>query len=265
MSKRVLGISFLSVLAVMGGVAAHNLALQPNLTSPSTDVRPETVAIADEPVRSFSPPAGALPKLGVRDTARVIPAAPVPAAPLAAEATVVATTSSGTWKPVVNRTDAGIEFRDRLTSVEPGDEGARAELVRSLQQELTRTRCYAGPVSGAWTAETRRALDRLLAATNAQLPTAEPDYVLLSLARGLVDGACDMPVIAAQTADNDPLENPATETAPPGRMAIGVTEDIATPPVAEPAVVDMPVEKTPSPRPRRKTTEDLFLHPLGTR
>lgn len=254
-------------LAVAGTAAV--ILFGSELLDPSTSIRTatltKTVDVAepnDVLVRSFAPPPGSF-KSGPVSAPRPAPAAAVADTKNETPRLAVAEArASHSWKPVVNRADAGPEFRDRLTSTAPGDDSARAELVRALQHELLRGRCYTGPVNGAWSAETRRALDRLLTASNAQLPTAEPDYVHLSLARGLGDGACETAVIAAEPASTNPLDNPATTVSQPGRMAVGAVDpDNQDPPQI---AADAPVQKPTPPRPRRSTAEDLFLHPLGT-
>jgi len=75
-----------------------------------------------------------------------------------------------------------------------------AGLTRALQRELSRVGCYDGPISGRWTTRSRKAMEKLLASANARLPSDRPDPVLLALAKGETEGACD----AAETATRGP-------------------------------------------------------------
>ncbi|MFA5950199.1 MAG: hypothetical protein WC807_07940 [Hyphomicrobium sp.] len=75
-----------------------------------------------------------------------------------------------------------------------------AGLTRALQKELARVGCYDGPISGRWTTRSRKAMEKLLASANARLPSDKPDPVLLALAKGETEGACD----TAETAPRGP-------------------------------------------------------------
>lgn len=234
----------------------------------------------DESARSFSPPPGVVVIKASREVAAEAPAGPeagglrsnLPAA--AAE----------TWQPAVNKGGTAPELAQRLTSTAPGDDAARAELVRSLQQELVRTSCYTGSINGAWTEDTRTAMLRLVAIANAQLPTSAPDYVLLSLARAQSAGACEVAAtVAANTAgaaaNAVTVAADGNATALPGRMGVGASDvgasgvadggaaSAAAGAVSEPpaVAVDPAVAKSTTPRPRGRSTEHLFLHPLGVR
>lgn len=67
----------------------------------------------------------------------------------------------------------------------------QASLTRALQQELTRLGCYDGQINGQWTSRSRKAMVRLIEKVNARLPAEKPDAVLLALAKGETEGACD--------------------------------------------------------------------------
>lgn len=129
--------------------------------------------------RAEPPPVAA----GVGPVATVVPAAPVvPAAgppdaasPLASPPVVVTVAGGG---------------KGAVKAVKPSDEAARRELVRNLQQELKRTGCYDGVVSGDWTPNTKRALAALVGRVNSSLPVEEPDYILLALARSQHGQVC---------------------------------------------------------------------------
>ena len=68
---------------------------------------------------------------------------------------------------------------------------SRTELAQSLQRELRRVGCYAGEVTGEWSPASRQAMDSFLLHLNASLPTAEPDFILLTLLQGQIQPACN--------------------------------------------------------------------------
>ena len=78
----------------------------------------------------------------------------------------------------------------RLSSSRPADADARQELIRDLQRELKRVRCYDGEINGAWTASSKRAMAAFTERVNATLPLDEPDYILLTLVQGHGAQAC---------------------------------------------------------------------------
>jgi len=95
--------------------------------------------------------------------------------------------------------------------------------VSELQRELTRVKCYDGPVNGHWSAQTRKAMAAFLERANAKLPTDQADGVLLALIRHHLgaacgscptgqqtstDGRCVPEAIAARVATIQPLVNP---------------------------------------------------------
>lgn len=87
---------------------------------------------------------------------------------------------------------------------QPRDAEARAQLVRSLQGELKRIGCYAGPANGRWSKRSRAAMARFIQNVNARLPTAEPDYILLALVQGSGSQRCGRPEPGMQIAGAKP-------------------------------------------------------------
>lgn len=69
----------------------------------------------------------------------------------------------------------------------------RASVARDLEIELARLGCYAGPRDGAWSEEAQRAMRAVTNKAVARLPVAEPDYILLSLARQISGQVCSRP------------------------------------------------------------------------
>jgi hypothetical protein len=70
---------------------------------------------------------------------------------------------------------------------------ARQRLSRAIQIELKRVGCYPGNVDGNWDAGTQRAMVAFIGRVNASLPTAQPDYILLTLLKGHGGPACTRP------------------------------------------------------------------------
>lgn len=69
------------------------------------------------------------------------------------------------------------------TAPAAADPATRAALARDIQIELARLGCYRGAADGQWSAATQRAASLLVSEANAQMQVAEPDFVLLSLAK----------------------------------------------------------------------------------
>lgn len=142
----------------------------------------------------------------------------------------------------------------RLSSPRPGDDVARAQLVRDIQYELRRVGCYDGELNGWWSSNTKRAMKSFTDRVNATLPIDEADYILLSLVQGhkglacgkacptgqlaAADGRCLPRAIVAQrksgtqkpgtsvsetaTATSASQQTPTAAHEPlPGRMAVG--------------------------------------------
>jgi hypothetical protein len=79
---------------------------------------------------------------------------------------------------------------------------AGAELVSELQRELTRVECCDGPISGHWSAQTRRAMAAFLERANAKLPTDQADGVLLALVKHHSGAACGSCPVGQQPSAN---------------------------------------------------------------
>lgn len=109
------------------------------------------------------PPAKSAGRAVTPPAAPVLPAQPAP------------------WQTAVFETAAPAAPGTRLTSAKPGDIHARVSLVRSIQAELKRVRCYHGDVDGSWGSRSKEAMRVFVARANASLPTEEPDYFLLTL------------------------------------------------------------------------------------
>lgn len=134
----------------------------------------------------------------------------------------------------------------RMTSLRPGDEDARAQLVRDIQYELKRAGCYSGDVNGSWTTSTKQAMQHFNDRVNARLPLEQPDYVLLALLQNEHPNICNSKCPAGQLAGEDGRCVPralmanrrdgsvgitgATDGSTiPGRMAIGGPADAVIP------------------------------------
>jgi len=117
-----------------------------------------------------------------------------------------------------------------VTSFTANASVAGADLVSELQRELTRVECYDGPVSGHWSAQTRRAMAAFLERANAKLPTDHADGVLLALVKhhsGAACGSCPLgqqpsangrcvpEAIAARVASYQSLAHPSVDPGTP--------------------------------------------------
>ncbi len=80
-----------------------------------------------------------------------------------------------------------------------GPEMSRYDLIRSIQRELKRVGCYAGDVDGDWGPGSRRAIIGFTDRVNATLPTAQPDFILLTLLQGHQGIACGRTCPAGQS------------------------------------------------------------------
>lgn len=67
------------------------------------------------------------------------------------------------------------------------------QLARDIQRHLKRVGCYAGDVSGEWSASTRRAMTLYLNEVNASLPVEQPQIALLALLESQTLPACGSP------------------------------------------------------------------------
>lgn len=66
----------------------------------------------------------------------------------------------------------------------------RRRLSSAIQTELRRVGCYKGEVDGDWGQASQRAMKDFNERVNATLPTAQPDYILLTLLQGHAAQAC---------------------------------------------------------------------------
>ena len=105
--------------------------------------------------------------------------------------------------PLMTRTALPVP---RDTASVPED---RTRMIRNLQRELARVRCYNGEIDGVWTRSTQDAMERFTELANAKLPTHEPDIVLLSLVSSYArDTGCDRSVIATGPVAPSPRARP---------------------------------------------------------
>lgn len=79
----------------------------------------------------------------------------------------------------------------------PADPLTQAALARDIQTELARLGCYSGAVDGSWSPATQRAASLFVTEANAVIPTAQPDFALLSLVRNAPAQSACGPAIAA--------------------------------------------------------------------
>jgi len=107
----------------------------------------------------------------------------------------------------------------RLASAKPLDEDARDALVRDLQRELKRLGCYEGEVDGDWGSGSRRAMRSFTERVNAALPTEEPDYILLSLAKGHSAPSCGKTCSSSQVLDGEGRCQPKATSTQAARAA----------------------------------------------
>jgi hypothetical protein len=131
---------------------------------------------------------------GLRD----LPPSDTSAKPVATRAATPKTIAKegGTVRPVVSDASA-----KRISSTKPGDAEAREQLVRDIQYELKRAGCYDGEVSGAWTNNTRQAMQTFTQRMNAALPVDQPDYVLLTLLQAQKAQSCKSGCPVGQVAE----------------------------------------------------------------
>ena len=116
-----------------------------------------------------------------------------------------------------------------------------ANLVRAIQNELTRVGCYAGPVDGSWSKPTRAAMSAFTDRANARLPVDRPDDALLSLVKGSKPGPCAETVAA-------------TVAAPVSTAGVPPTRQNSLPaPSIPPALVD----------PLKDAAKDAYVRPVA--
>jgi hypothetical protein len=260
----------------------HLAAMTRILTSPSAATLPaqRDIPAADmigEPPRAVAAPDLLAPPTRIiatdLATGRAVetfpprPAAAAPLPPAAPAAEPGLDTALSPWTTTVSVEPPA------ATAAPPKD---RYRLVRTIQRELKRVRCYNGPIDGSWGDRSRNAMQRFIERANASLPTVEPDGVLLTLLQAhatvtcgtcpsgqtLVDGSRCVPnaILARTDKPRQPAEAavaangapaggsvvtgalPAPQRDPmPGRMAVGG-------PVATlPGVDRQGAERQPSP------------------
>lgn len=146
----------------------------------------ETVQISASRLRELlvSPQSAAFAAVGVAGLCATITLLPSNVPSDAPEVKIIEGTPS--FKPVTLTRESTPELTPSKSFFDD-----QASLARALQQELARLGCYEGPINGQWTSRSRKAMVRLIEKVNARLPAEKPDAVLLALARGESEGACD--------------------------------------------------------------------------
>lgn len=202
-------------------------------------------------MRTFSPDSDAFASAIAK---RVEPPAAVETAAVPERATV--RPEALTWDPIVTAAPGTL---GRITSVQPGDIEARAELVRNLQRELNRVGCYDGMIDGQWGQMSRQAMAQFKKRVDSTLSSGEPDYILLALVKGQtrrVCGVCPAGETMMPGGICAPSPGEASVEAPPS--------DVSSEPLTalsdQPSLETMPLAP---PLPNR-SIENLFTHPLGT-
>jgi hypothetical protein len=176
--------------------------------------------------------------------------------------------------------------RDRPTWLSPTKPRVedRRELVRALQRELQRVRCYDGSIDGEWHLQSKQSMRAFLDRVNAMLPISEPDQILLALVKGQAAAVCGkicpegqrfaekgscLPnaVVAAGAIDKNAVAGSETH---PAELA---TKNLQTDPIAPPTPLlgammvggpsSEPKKLSDAPSGRTPTIQNLFLHPLG--
>ncbi len=124
-----------------------------------------------------------------------------------------------------------------------------ANLVRAIQNELTRVGCYSGPVDGIWSKPTRAAMSAFTDRANARLPVDRPDDALLSLVKGSKPGPCAETVAA-------------TVAAPVSTAGVPPTRQSSLPaPSIPPALVD-PLKNAAKDVPK-DAPKDAYVRPVA--
>jgi len=103
---------------------------------------------------------------------------------------------TGTWRPVAST--ATPTASPKNTRNEATERTARTSLVRAIQSELKRVGCLAGAVSGDWDGDSRQAMSAFLNRLNANLPTHQPDDILLTMLIGHKEPVCSSECPAGQ-------------------------------------------------------------------
>ncbi|MBS0233768.1 MAG: hypothetical protein JSR99_09800 [Proteobacteria bacterium] len=116
------------------------------------------------------------------------------------EPTAASPPKPGTWTTVVTSSRAVLS---PLKASRPADALTREQLAHDLQQGLQRASCYQGPITGTWTAATRRAMAAFMDRANAVLPFKNPDYVLLALVQNHREITCAAECPSGQVMESD--------------------------------------------------------------
>ncbi len=168
------------------------------LTSPGTPFHPAETVAPPSRAPSVEPQLLAPPSRIIATdlaTGRVVETAP-------AARTVVANVAVSTPGEAISPAPAGESIALSAWTTRVTDEGPttspkaksvpvdRYGLVRTIQRELKRVRCYGGPIDGSWGDRSRTAMQRFIERANASLPVVEPDTVLLTLLRAHDNVTC---------------------------------------------------------------------------
>lgn len=109
-----------------------------------------------------------------------------------------------------------LEWRFTQTSaskqalVEPHTQ--QLNMIKDIQRELTRAGCGDIRITGKWDNRTKAALYNFVKNSNASLPIARPDIVLLSLVQNYKESKCGLSCIGPSCSQNRQAASPATGT-----------------------------------------------------
>jgi peptidoglycan hydrolase-like protein with peptidoglycan-binding domain len=225
--SRLLGFGLIVTGVLIGGVAvplsASSIAgrdvqlatatVLPGQAATDKASAPELPAFAVPALRPLPSAVAAAP--GMRDDAQRTITQPLPS--------VRALPVPGARKPIVPPFE---------TVTMPHDPAA---ITRAVQTELTRVGCYAGPVTGFWGPDTRRAMKAFTNRVNATLPVNKPDVILLSLLQAEPAGVCAKACPAGQEGAADGRCVPKAVLAQAARKAHPTLAKAAVPAAHEPA------------------------------
>lgn len=233
--SKLLGFGLIVTGMVIGGVAVPLSASSPAGRNAAVAAAPSSKGSEGGPeARTFAAPV--LKSLPGAVALAPAPRAPAPlqAAPSEPHAAVRPPAAPAPRKPILT------PFETVTVAEDP------AAITRALQVELTRVGCYAGPATGVWGPETRRAMKAFTNRVNASLPIHKPDVILLSLLNAQSGAVCGKACPVGQEGASDGRCVPKAVLAQAARKANpGVGHGVAK---AAPAKMQVAAPK-PAPKP----------------